>query len=55
MNCLTGIYVLQIRCGQDPDNGYGKRKKRSVNTTMSGEQSLSKTKGWEENLELKIR
>ncbi|XP_040572825.1 uncharacterized protein [Lepeophtheirus salmonis] len=47
--CVEEIDCSPIRCGEDKEPGYG-RKRRSVGNETSG-----KTQGWEENVQLKIR
>ena len=50
-----------MRCGDDSDRGYGRRRKRSVRSPSSSNSSTSLLDAanliqkWEENLELKIR
>ena len=55
------FFSSQVRCGDDSDRGYGRRRKRSVRSPSSSNSSTSLLDAanliqkWEENLELKIR
>ena len=47
---------FQARCGEDPDHGYGRRKRSVDNAKNStAADAANKIQKWEENLELKIR